>query len=204
MQKTVSSGGAARPAPYRGPGPELVRGLCAAWLRLTGWRVEGDWPDIDKAVVAAAPHTSNWDGLLMLAAAGYFRVKLRWMGKESLTRGPFGGLIRRLGCVAIDRSARHDMVQAMADAFSATDRMYLAIPPEGTRSLAPAWKSGFYHIACAARTPIIISVLDFRTKTVRIAEVFHPTGDYAADLPRIQAHYQSAEGKYPEKFAATG
>ena len=115
-------GSTARPAPSRGLGTEIVRGISAAYLKLGGWRMHGDWPALDKAVLVAAPHTSNWDGLNMLAAAGYYRVKLRWMGKASLTRGPFGWLIKALGCVPIDRSQSNDVVRVMADAFAASKR----------------------------------------------------------------------------------
>ncbi len=186
----------ARPAPSRGPGSEIVRGISIAFLTLGGWKMRGDWPALDKMVLVAAPHTSNWDGLNMLAAAGYYRVKLRWMGKKSLTRGPFGWLIRWLGCVPIDRSASHDVVKAMSDAFAASDRMVLAIPPEGTRARVDAWKSGFYHIAVGANAPIVLSVLDYGTRTMSIAAVIHPSGDYEADLPVIRGFYAGATGKH--------
>ncbi len=193
-----------RPAPYRGIAGELVRWLSMAYLRLSGWRMEGDWPPLAKAVVVAAPHTSNWDGINMLAAASYYRVSLRWMGKKSLTTGPFGRVVLWLGCVPIDRAGSHDVVRAMSDAFAATDRMILAIPPEGTRSLTREWKTGFYHIAVRAGVPIILTVLDYGTKTIRIAGVFHPTGDYAADIDAIRAPYRDAVGKVPEGFANVG
>jgi 1-acyl-sn-glycerol-3-phosphate acyltransferase len=172
-------------------------------LALAGWTVRGDWPSLRKAVLVAAPHTSNWDALYMLAAAGYYRIGLKWMGKQSLTRGPFGWLIRALGCVPIDRSASNDMVQAMKLAFAARDAMLLAVPPEGTRGLARVWKSGFYHIARAAGVPIILTVLDYGTRTISVAAVFHPTGDYDADIVAIRAYYRDAVGKHPAKFTAT-
>jgi 1-acyl-sn-glycerol-3-phosphate acyltransferase len=156
---------------------------------------------LDKAVLVAAPHTSNWDGLNMLAAAGHYRVKLRWMGKASLTRGPFGWLIRALGCVPIDRSQSNDVVRVMADAFGASERMLLAIPPEGTRSAVREWKSGFYHIAVAARVPILLTVLDYGTKRIRLVAVVHPSGDYEADLAVFRSQYAGAVGKNREKFA---
>ena len=172
-----------------------------AFLAVTGWRVRGDWPALRKAVLVAAPHTSNWDGLHMLAAAGYYRITLRWMGKESLTRGPFGWLVRAVGCVPIDRSARRDVVRAMSDAFAATTDMLLAVPPEGTRGLAREWKSGFYHIACAAQVPIILTVLDYGTHTLRMAGVFYPTGDYDADIVVIRGYYSDAVGRHRDRFA---
>jgi 1-acyl-sn-glycerol-3-phosphate acyltransferase len=190
----------ARPARFKGPVSELMRWICGAYLRLGGWTIEGDWPSLDKAVLVAAPHTSNWDGINMLAAAAWFRVKLSWMGKKSLTQGPFGGLIKWLGCVPVDRSASHDLVKAMGQAFANSSAMILAIPPEGTRSLAEQWKSGFYHIAVQAEVPIILSVLDYGTKTIRIAAIITPTGDYEADLAKIQAYYRGAKGKHAQLF----
>jgi 1-acyl-sn-glycerol-3-phosphate acyltransferase len=192
-----------RPAAYRGWALEVLRYLFGGALALSGWRIDGDWPDLRKAVLVAAPHTSNWDAVYMLAAAAYFRITVRWMGKASLTQGPFGGVIKALGCVPIDRSARHDMVSAMRDAFAATDAMVLAVPPEGTRSLTPEWKTGFYHIARVAQVPIILSVLDYGTKTIRIAGVLQPSGDYAADIILIQGYYRGAVGKHRGKFAAS-
>jgi len=193
---------AARPARFNGPVAELAHWLSGAYLRLSGWQMQGDWPDLDKTVLVAAPHTSNWDGLMMLAAAAYYRVKLRWMGKKSLTEGPFGGLIKALGCVPIDRSASHDLVKAMGQAFAATPHMILAIPPEGTRSLTRQWKTGFYHIAIEAKVPIIVTVLDYGTKTIRIAAIIHPSGDYDSDLALILGHYDGAMGKNAAQFSA--
>lgn len=190
----------AKPASFRGVFSELVRWISGAYLKLGGWTIHGDWPAIDKLVLVAAPHTSNWDGLNMLAAAGYYRVRLRWMGKKSLTQGPFGWLLRWLGCVPIDRSASNDVVNAMAQAFASAPHMVLAIPPEGTRSAVREWKSGFYHIAVAAGVPIVLSVLDYSKKQVQLAAVVYPSGNYEADLPLIQAHYADAVGKHAAKF----
>jgi 1-acyl-sn-glycerol-3-phosphate acyltransferase len=190
-----------KPLPYRGAWREAVRYLSWAFLALCGWKLHGDWPPLKKAILVAAPHTSNWDALYMLATASYYRVSLLWMGKLSLTRGPFGWLMTALGCVPIDRSARHDVVATMRDAFAARDEFTLLVPPEGTRSKA-AWKSGFYYIARGAGVPLILGIMDYRTRIIRIDGVFHTTGNYDADLAAIQRHYRSAVGKYPAKFAA--
>lgn len=190
----------ARPARTNSALDTLTRFVCATYLQLSGWKVRGDFPALDKAVLIAAPHTSNWDGINMLATAGYYRVKLKWMGKKSLTAGPFGGIIKWLGCVPIDRSAANDVVRVMADAFAATPRMILAIPPEGTRSATREWKTGFYHIARAANVPLILSVLDYGTKTISLAAIITPSGDYDADFGIIQSYYANARGKHADKF----
>ncbi|MEL7487872.1 MAG: lysophospholipid acyltransferase family protein [Pseudomonadota bacterium] len=190
----------ARPRPFRGPFSEVYRWLCIVYLTLGGWKMRGDWPDLPKCVVIAAPHTSNWDGINMLAAAGYFRIKLRWMGKKELVEGPFGWFVKWLGCVPVDRSGAGDLVKQMRETFEATDKMTLAVPPEGTRSKTRAWKTGFYHIAHTAGVPILMSVLDYGTKTMRISGVLTPSGDYDADFQLIKTHYEGAAGKYGRKF----
>ena len=188
-------------APPHGPLAGPWRQLCRAYLALAGWRVVSPWPDIPKMVLVAAPHTSNWDGINMLAAAGFYRVKLRWIGKASLVRGPFGGLVRWLGCVPVERGAPDGIVAAMAAAFAEIDRMVLAIPPEGTRDRVDAWKTGYYQIALAAGVPIVMSVLDYGTKTIRIEGPVIPTGDYEADRAAIEAPYAQAVGRDPGRFA---
>jgi len=193
----------AAPAAYRGIAVELFRWACRLLLFVGRWRIVGDWPPHTKMVVIAAPHTSNWDGIWMLATAGCYRIRLRWMGKKSLTEGPFGWFVKWAGCVPIDRSKSNDVVQAMAEAFAEADTMLLAVPPEGTRAMTREWKSGFYHIARLAGVPIMMAVMDYRTRTVRISGEYWPTADYAGDVAQIQTHYVDASGKHEEKFAVT-
>ena len=191
----------AKPGPSQGVFSEIVRGLCLVWLKLGGWKLQGDWPGKDKAVLLAAPHTSNWDGLNMLATADAYRIKLRWMGKESLVQGPFGGIVRWLGCVPIDRSAAHDVVAQMKRAFASEKRLVLAIPPEGSRSRVTEWKRGYYHIAHGAGVPIVLAVLDYGARTITLSGVLETSGDYDADFAWIRTHYESARAKYPDRFA---
>lgn len=191
----------ARPGAFRGALSELWRLLCTAYLALSGWKMRGDWPrELPKMVLIAAPHTSNWDGINMLATAGFYRVSLKWMGKQELTAGPLGGIVRWLGCVPVDRKGGTDLVAQMAAAFAAVPRMVLAIPPEGTRAAVNEWKTGFYHIALAAGAPLVISVLDYGTRTIRISGSLVPSGDYTADLALIKSHYDGATGLRGGKF----
>jgi len=192
----------ARPAPYRGLGFEAFRWICLAYLKIAGWKMIGDWPNFPKAVMLAAPHTSNWDALNMLAVAFYYRVRLRWMAKVSLTRGPWGPVLRWAGCIPIDRSKSNDMVRTMVESFAASDALILAVAPEGTRSLRREWKSGFYQIARLAGVPIVLTVPDYATKTCRISGALFPGGDYEADLARMKHHYRNAQGYHRSNFSA--
>jgi len=178
---------------------EFARWLCLQFLKLNGWKMRGQMPnDIDKFVLVAAPHTSNWDGAFMLMMAAYFRTPIRWMGKAGLAKNFWiGWYMRWLGIVPVDRKKSDSLVDQMAKAFAEEDgELLLAVPPEGTRAKVTKWKTGFYHIAVAADVPIVMSVLDYKTKTGTISGIIYPTGDYEADLPLIQSHYAEAVGRW--------
>jgi 1-acyl-sn-glycerol-3-phosphate acyltransferase len=196
----VFEGTSAKPAPYRGVFVEISSWMCRVYMSLVGWKMRGDWPDLPKVILLAAPHTSNWDGLLMLATAGAYRLKLKWMGKKSLVAGPFGGIMRGLGVLPVDREAKNGLVGSVSEAIKAASDVILAISPEGTRTRVEEWKKGFYLIAHAAKVPIVFSVLDFKTKIVTISGWLMPSGDFDADWSLIRSHYAKAEGKYNENF----
>jgi 1-acyl-sn-glycerol-3-phosphate acyltransferase len=189
-----------KPAPYRGLFSEGIRGLSWLFLKAAGWHVATDWPDVPKSVIIAAPHTANFDGLLMLAIAGWYRQKLSWMGKASLVKGPFGGLVLRSGCIPVDRSKSADVVTVMKEAFDAADTLHLAVSPEGTRDPNPVWKTGFWHIARRAGVPMLSAVLDYGTKEMRFEGPVMPSDDIDADMKVILSHYREAKGRHPDRF----
>ncbi|TCO80244.1 1-acyl-sn-glycerol-3-phosphate acyltransferase [Plasticicumulans lactativorans] len=166
-----------------------LRALAAACLRLSGWRIEGQLPELPRYVVIGAPHTSNWDFALMLAMALHFRVEFVWMGKDSLFASPLGGLFRWLGGVPVDRSRPHGLVDAAVAAFDARERLVLVIAPEGTRKQVQRWRTGFYHIAAQAGVPILLAYVDARRRVGGLGPLFHPTGDAQADMAAIRAFY---------------
>lgn len=165
-----------------------------------GFKEEGELTKEPKAVMIAAPHTTNWDLPVMMALSYVFGVKIRWMGKQSIFKPPFGWFMKRWGGVPIVRSERRNTVQQMADLFEASDHLILMVPAEGTRSHVEYWKSGFYRIAEAADVPIILGYIDYGRKRGGFGPAIRPSGDLKADMDRIRAFYADKKGKYPEKF----
>ncbi len=174
--------------------------LATLVLRLLGWRAFGAAPPHAKCVLIAAPHTSNWDLALLLLYSLHFGFRMRWMGKDTLFWGPLGWLLRALGGIPVDRRSSNDMVEQMTERFAAEDALVLVIPPEGTRSWAPCWKSGFYHIARRAGVPIVLSFLDYARKVGGIGPTVWPTGDVAADMAPMRAFYADKHGRFPSAF----
>ena len=176
------------------------RFLARAFLKMTGWKPDGVRPDVNKYVLIAAPHTSNWDFPYLLAFAEYFDVRISWMGKHTFFRWPMGIGARALGGIPVRRHKREDLVTAMARGFDDHEELGLVVPAEGTRSYVEYWKSGFYHIARAAEVPIVMSYLDYTTKTGGFGPAFHPSGDVRKDMDAIRSFYSGRQGKFPALF----
>lgn len=169
------------------------------YLRACRWRVAGTLPACPRAVVIAAPHTSNWDLPFMLAVAWVLGVRPSWLGKRELFRAPFGRVLRWLGGVPVDRRAPQGLVGEAVARFAEVDELFLVIPPSGTRARAAHWKSGFYHVARGASVPIACAYLDYRERVGGIGLVLRPSGDVRADMDRIRAFYADKQGKFPHQ-----
>ncbi|MBI4984139.1 MAG: 1-acyl-sn-glycerol-3-phosphate acyltransferase [Rhodocyclales bacterium] len=168
-------------------------------LQLVGWRVIGTADLPPRSVLIAFPHTSNWDfplGILWKAAVG---VDVRWVGKDSLFRGPLGPLMRALGGIPVNRRAPAGFVDSVAAQFARSARFTVAVAPEGTRSLTPGWKSGFYRMALAARVALLLGVIDYGRREVGIVGCVDLSGDEDADMARVAAAYAGRCGGYPAK-----
>lgn len=176
----------------------ILRGLAKALLRLCGWKIEFADHARPPFVFIGAPHTSNWDFLLLVAAMLVLRIDARWMGKHTLFRFPFGGVMRWLGGIPVNRSRAHNRVADIVAAFAKDPSLVVCIPPEGTRKKVERWKTGFYRIAHGAGVPILMTVIDAEARSLRLLGVFHPSGDIDRDLPLIQRRYLGFRGLRPE------
>lgn len=179
--------------------------LSSLWsrtLKLAGWEIETPIPEVSRCVVLAAPHTSNWDGVLLLALAPLIPHRVAWMIKDDWLRGPMGTVLRRLGAVGIDRSKHTNVVQAMVEELERRDDLWVIIPPEGTRKRAEHWKSGFYHIARGADVPVVPAYLDYARKRAGFGDPVDLTGDVGADMDRVREFYDdhAPQGFRPDDF----
>ena len=148
----------------------------------------------DKCVMIAAPHSSNWDFPLTLALAEVSGVRIKWLGKDALFKGPMGPIMRKLGGVSIDRSAAGGMVSLLAAEFDRQDKLTLVVPAEGTRSETEYWKSGFYRIAQEAGVPIVCAFVDSATRSGGFGPVITPSGDVSADMDIVREFYAGKVG----------
>lgn len=174
--------------------------LCQQILLTTGWRV-ASFPDVDKAIIVGGPHTSNWDGVLGLVGKTAIGLDARLMIKDNLFKGPLGWLLRRCGAIPIDRSRSAGMVEQTVEQFAKHDQLYIVVTPEGTRTRAPKWKTGFYHIAHQAGVPIVVALADYQNKCIFFPEVMIPSGDLERDFQHLYECFSSVMPKRPEKLS---
>jgi len=165
----------------------VLRALGRGWLRLVGWRIEGDIPDLARCVVAVAPHSSNWDFVHAVAAVFALGLRVSFIGKHTLFRGSLGGFMRWLGGVPVDRTRANGLVDDMVDAFASSERLWLGIAPEGTRTRVEGFKSGFYRIALAAGVPILPVALNYRERALVLLSRVTPQEDVEQGVAELMA-----------------
>ncbi|MFT4740409.1 MAG: 1-acyl-sn-glycerol-3-phosphate acyltransferase [Marivirga sp.] len=176
----------------------------AFWL--LGWKVSGALPEgVQKAVMIAAPHTSNWDFFWTRAAFFILKVPVRYTVKKELLKFPLSIILNPLGAIGIDRSnkdgssERISMTEAMVGLFNERDKLVVLVTPEGTRSYNPNWKTGFYRVAEGAGVPILCGFLDYENKVAGIGPAIYPNGNVDEQIEEIKAFYRPIKGKFPEK-----
>lgn len=173
----------------------FTRWLGRTILRLGGWHVAGTLPDLPKLVLIAAPHSSNWDGVWGFAAKLALGFEVRVLGKAQLFWWPLGPVLRRLGVIPIDRSSPQGTVGQAVAMIRASERIWYALAPEGTRKPVERWKSGFWKIAHEAQVPILPAYFHYPDRRIGIGPLFHTSGDMAADIAALRAWYAPWRGR---------
>ena len=183
-------------SPRSGP---LLQFIGTLFLKAAGWDLQATIPNSAGMVVIAAPHTTNWDFIFLMAAAFALRLKINWMGKDTLFKPPLGFIMRGLGGIAVNRDKNTNVVEQLAIRFSNDKKLALVVSAPGTRKKAQFWKSGFYWIANRAQVPIVCGYLDYQKKVAGMGLSFVPTGNVTADMDRIREFYRDIAGKYPHQ-----
>ena len=174
-------------------------------LKLFGWSAHISVPDYPKCIICVAPHTSNWDFIIGKLAYASIGRRTGFLMKESWFFWPLGCFFRAIGGVPVPRGHKRSgsLTDTLVERYKESDRLVLAITPEGTRSRTCQWHTGFLRIAQQADVPIVLGVLDYATKTAMIDHTFEPTGDVEADMKAIKQFYRPYKGKYTDKFCAS-
>jgi 1-acyl-sn-glycerol-3-phosphate acyltransferase len=187
-----------RQVPKRGNA--LSRALAVLALKLTGWRIEGEFPNVSKFVLIVAPHTSNWEFPLGLMAMYAIGLRGAFLAKHTLFRWPIGVVMRWLGGIPVDRSSAHNVVFQTTALFRNRPHLILVVTPDGTRKKLPKWRTGFWYVARGAGVPIMPIAFDYSAKLFRFRPLFYPTGERDADFEALRANFHAGMAKYPDQY----
>ena len=175
-------------------------------LRIAGWKVKITVPDYPKCIICVAPHTSNWDFILGKLAYASVGRKAGFLMKSSWFVFPLGIIFKAIGGVPVfrDKKARKEpsLVEQLVEKMNSSQRLSLAITPEGTRKRTTKWHTGFLRIAYEAHIPVVLGALDFKNKEITITREFTPTGNIEEDMAAVKNYYKNFSGKHPKNFTA--
>lgn len=175
----------------------IRRALASLYWTFSRYRLVTEPAPTRPTILIGAPHTSNWDFVLMLAIAWRLGIPVRWLGKESLFGGWRGPIMRVLGGIPVDRSDASRVVTEVVERVHAGEVFGLVVTPDGTRGSNEYWKSGFYRIARSSGMPVTLGYVDRTTRTTGLGPTIELTGDVAADMDRIRAFYADKSGIKP-------
>ncbi|MBD8078733.1 1-acyl-sn-glycerol-3-phosphate acyltransferase [Cellulosimicrobium arenosum] len=176
----------------------IRRALARSYWRVSRWTLRSEPYDTGRpTLLVGAPHTSNWDFVLMLAIAWSTGIHVRWLGKHTLFAGPAGPLMRALGGIPVDRRDPSSIVTDVVGRVRSGEVFSLVVTPEGTRGAGQYWKSGFYRIAREAGLPVTLGYVDRTTMTAGLGPTIDLTGDVAADMTAVRAFYADKAGLHP-------
>jgi len=164
----------------------ITRWIGRVTLRLWGWRINGEFPNRPKMVVALLPHSSNFDSILTIAVLWALGLRSTFMMKHTLFWFPLGAVLRRLGGIPVDRGSKQGLVEQMHRAFQTRSKLVLGITPEGTRRGVARLKQGFARIALASNVPVLPAILDYQNRTVRFAELIENCANVESIMQRVQ------------------
>lgn len=172
-------------------GNAVTRWIGCLCMKLLGWKVRGVFPKEKKMVLAAVPHTSNWDFILAMVAMLGGGVRLSFLMKKEAFFWPFKSLFIKMGGIPTDRSASEDIVQQITRWYDTHDNVWVGITPEGTRSSVKKLKTGFLRIAEKANVPVLLLSWDYPTKTIMLDKIWPTSGDYEQDAEDIKRYLVS-------------
>lgn len=169
-------------------------------MRTARMKLGGTIPNVPKAILLGAPHTSNWDLIVALGMRHELGLNYSWMMKKEAFIFPFAGMFKRLGGIPVDRHAAKDVIGQISDWFNANEKAWIGITPEGTRAKVSSFKTGYLRIAYATGVPVFVVGVNSETRTLVFDQFVDLTGDIQVDNANIRAFVRSKyTGLNPDK-----
>ena len=174
--------------------------LCKLWYKyIMGWKLSGPHPNvIKKKIIIVVPHTSGWDLSTGLVAKYAIGLKVKFVGKKSLFKGPLKYFFYMLGLLPIDRSKGKSAAEEIIKLFNSKEELTIGMAPEGTRKKVKKLKSGFYRIAKTLGIPVIMVKFDYVNRMITFSEPYFLKKSREEDMSYIENYFRGVIGKVPE------
>jgi 1-acyl-sn-glycerol-3-phosphate acyltransferase len=157
----------------------------------------GDPPTEFPCVIVGAPHTSNWDYLMMLGVAWSNGLNPFWLGKKEMFEGPLTPFFRWTRGMPVDRDDPTGLIEEVLEASRKYDKFALVITPEGTRKKGEYWKSGFRRIAKEGNMPVKLAFPRGQGREAGFGPMLRVTDDLVSDMEELRAFYKDKPGIVP-------
>ena len=181
--------------------PKFVQWLGRTLHKASGWKVEGEIPNLKKFILVGAPHTSNWDFVHALILIWALDLKLNVLAKHTLFKIPIlKNILSGIGGIPVDRNNPQLVVDEVSKLTEGDGGVIIGLTPEGTRKRVEKWKSGFLRIAEQTDSKIVLIGIDFDKKVCSFSGFFEPTGDNEQDIKFIKDFYKNFKPKIPKNF----
>lgn len=177
----------------------LLKLLAQLIFKINGWKVVGALPPHPrKFIMIIAPHTSKWDVVYALGAASLVDLDIRFLVNKLEVKHIQGLALKAFGGIPIDKVKNEGVVQKVVELFQTHQELVLCLNPEGGLPKCDDFRTGFFHMALAAKVPLLMSYFDYKTKTIGVGDFYHLTGDMDKDFDYIWNFYKTKTGKFPE------
>src|SRR5574344_632857 len=175
-------------------------------LKTWKWKYN-NFPDVKKAVVIMAPHTSIFDfvwGKIYFMAND---IKPKVLIKKECFFFPLGNILSYMGGLPVKRGKISTNITetAIENFKSNKDSFLLLITPEGTRKKTKYWKKGFIRIANTSNVPIVLGYIDYSRRQMGVIDIINVNKDISIEenMENIKKIYMafSKGGLRKNKFA---
>lgn len=171
-------------------------------LKILGWSIINEVKLPKKAIIIAAPHTSNWDFLIARCYTYATKIKVNYLIKSELFYPILGSLIKMNGGIPVYRDNKNKLVDQVVKRFNEEDNFIIAISPEGTRKKVDKWKTGFYYIALKANIPVCLFKMDYKSKELGFFNSINLKGDFKNEMQFIEDQYRNHKGKVIANYSS--
>ena len=175
-------------------------GIARFILKILGYKITTDFPDVPKSIIVFAPHTSYWDAAIGKLAMKVWRVPHHFLGKKELFRFPMVIIVRLLGVIPIRGIKGHNSIYDAVNLLNKEERMHLVICPEGGFAPTYRWNPGFYHMAVKANVPIVVTCIDYGRKEGSVKGVISDLSDLNKVYQQLAEMYRGVTARHPECF----